>query len=79
MRQFLIILNILCFAFVAYAAEPANITSSVVYRDVLDNRTAPTDIVFQNEDNWLLYSVMGIVTPYSNNKAGKSYQSKDLV
>jgi hypothetical protein len=35
--------------------------------------------VFQDKDNWLLYSVNGLVTPYSKNKAGKPYQSKDLV
>lgn len=78
MRQFLILLNILCFAFVAYGADPL-VKSSVVYKEALDNLSQPTDIVFQDKDNWLLYSVMGKITPYSKNKAGKPYQSKDLV
>lgn len=71
-------MSILCWSFVAYGADQL-VKSSVVMREQLDNRSIPTDIVFQDKDNWLLYSVNGKITPYSKQKAGKPYQSKDLV
>jgi hypothetical protein len=61
---------------VAYGAE--RIQSSVVFNEKLGNASSPTDIVFQDKDNWLLYSVNGKVIPYSNNKAGRPYQSRNL-
>ena len=77
MKRLLIPIILAFFVCAAYGAD--TVSSVVVMREQLDNRSIPTDIIFRSADNWLLYSyVEGKVTEYNGNKPGKVYQSQNL-
>jgi len=78
MNRFLVVSIFVCLACVAYGQDIL-IPSTMVMREQLDNRSTPTDIIFKNSDDWLLYSaVEGRITEYKENRAVKIYESQYL-